>query len=102
MALLTKDGLDRVIQLLISEGLVDQAAVQAVQEEVERTHKPLLETLTTKKIVTNEMIQHATAVIMGVPYVDLKNVEMEQEVLELLKQKPVRLPAWDPMFQNEL
>ena len=25
-----------------------------------------------------------------------------QEVLELLKQKPVRLPAWDPMFQNEL
>lgn len=22
-------------------------------------------------------------------------------VLELLKQKPVRLPAWDPMFQNE-
>ena len=84
MALLTKDGLDRVIQLLISEGLVDQAAVQAVQEEVERTHKPLLETLTTKKIVTNEMIQHATAVIMGVPYVDLKNVEMEQEVLELL------------------
>ena len=84
MALLTKDGLDRVIQLLISEGLVDQSAVQAVQEEVERTHKPLLETLTTKKIVTNEMIQHATAVIMGVPYVDLKNVEMEQEVLELL------------------
>ena len=84
MALLTKDGLDRVIQLLISEGLVDQAAVQAVQEEVERTHKPLLETLTTKKIVANEMIQHATAVIMGVPYVDLKNVEMEQEVLELL------------------
>lgn len=84
MALLTKDGLDRVIQLLISEGLVDQAAVQSVQEEVERTHKPLVETLTTKKIVTNEMLQHATAMIMGVPYVDLKDVEMEQEVLDLL------------------
>lgn len=25
-----------------------------------------------------------------------------QQVLDLLKQKPVRLPAWDPMFQNEL
>ena len=84
MALLTKDGLDRVIQLLISEGLVDAAAVAAVQEEVARTHKPLMETLSTKKVVTNEMIAHATATIMGVPYVDLKNVEMEEEVLNLL------------------
>ena len=24
------------------------------------------------------------------------------EILELMKQEPVRLPAWDPMFQNEL
>ena len=24
------------------------------------------------------------------------------EVLDILKMKPVRLPAWDPMFQNEL
>ena len=24
-----------------------------------------------------------------------------QQLLDLLKQKPVRLPAWDPMFQNE-
>ena len=84
MALLTKDGLDRVIQLLITEGLVDSAAVQAVQGEVAQTHRPLLEVLTAKKILTNEMIQHATAVIMGVPYVDLKNVEMEQGVLNLL------------------
>ena len=84
MALLTKDGLDRVIQLLITEGLVDAAAVQAVQGEVAQTHRPLLEVLTAKKILTNEMIQHATAVIMGVPYVDLKNVEMEQGVLNLL------------------
>lgn len=25
-----------------------------------------------------------------------------QNILDLLKQKPIRLPAWDPMFQNEL
>ncbi len=24
-----------------------------------------------------------------------------QNILDILKQKPVRLPAWDPMFQNE-
>ena len=84
MALLTKDGLDRVIQLLINEGLVDANAVAAVQNEVQQTHQPLMATLSAKKLVTNEMIAHATAVVMGVPYVDLKNVEMEQDVLALL------------------
>lgn len=84
MALLTKDGLDKVIQLLINEGLVDVDAVAAVQQEVAQTRQPLVATLTAKGVISGEMISHATAVIMGVPYVDLKNVEMDQNVLALL------------------
>ncbi len=84
MALLTKDGLERVIQLLVNEGLVDAAAVAQVQAEVAQTRQPLIATLFSKKLVTNEMIAHATAVVMGVPYVDLKNVQMDQNVLALL------------------
>lgn len=84
MALLTKDGLERVIQLLVNEGLVDVAAVAQVQAEVAQTRQPLIATLSSKKLVTNEMIAHATAVVMGVPYVDLKNVQMDQNVLALL------------------
>lgn len=84
MALLTKEGLDRVIELLVSEGLADPAEVQRVQQEVARTKQPLMEALAAQKIVTNEMIAHATAVVMGVPYVDLKNVEMDQTVFSLL------------------
>lgn len=84
MALLTKEGLDRVIELLVSEGLADPAEVQRVQQEVARTKQPLMEALAAQKIVTNEMIAHATAVVMGVPYVDLKNVEMDQAVFSLL------------------
>jgi len=84
VALLTKEGLDRVIELLVSEGLADPAEVQRVQQEVARTKQPLMEALAAQKIVTNEMIAHATAVVMGVPYVDLKNVEMDQTVFSLL------------------
>ncbi len=84
MALLTKDGLDRVIGLLVGSGLVDAADVQRVQQEVAQTKKPLIETLLAQKLVTDEMIAHATAMVMGVPYVDLKNVEMDQAVLTLL------------------
>ena len=84
MALLTKDGLDRVIQLLVNEGLVDAGEVAGVQQEVAQTKQPLLATLSNKKLVTNEMIAHATATVMGVPYVNLRDVEMGQNVLKLL------------------
>ena len=84
MALLTKDGLDRVIQLLVNEGLVDANEVAQTQQEVAQTKQPLLATLSNKKLVTNEMIAHATATIMGVLYVNLKDVEMDQNVLKLL------------------
>lgn len=84
MALLTKESLQRVIELLIAEGLVDSADVARVQEEVIKTKRPLLEALTTQKIVSDAMLAHATAVIMGVQYVDLENVEMDQSTLGLL------------------
>ncbi len=84
MALLTKDGLDRVIQLLVNEGLVDANEVAQTQQEVAQTKQPLLATLSNKKLVTNEMIAHATATIIGVLYVNLKDVEMDQNVLKLL------------------
>jgi type IV pilus assembly protein PilB len=84
VALLTKEGLDRVVELLVSEGLADPAEVQRVQQEAAQTKRPLMEALAAQRIVTNEMIAHATAVVMGVPYVDLKNVEMDQAVFSLL------------------
>lgn len=84
MALLTKDGLERVIALLTSDGLVDPNDVARVQKEVEQTKRPLLETLKSQNLVSDEMIAHATAIIMGVPFVDLRHVEMDQAVLTLL------------------
>lgn len=84
MALLTKDGLDQVIALLVGGGLVDPAEVARVQKEVEQTKRPLIETLTTQGLVNDDMIAHATSIVMGVPYANLKNVEMDQAALTLL------------------
>jgi type IV pilus assembly protein PilB len=68
----------------VNEGLVDANEVATVQQEVIQTKQPLLATLSSKKLVNNEMIAHATATVMGVPYVNLKDVEMDQNVLKLL------------------
>lgn len=84
MALLTKDAQQKIVQLLVEEGLVDRAVVAAAQTEVEKTKQPLLATLIGKRVLDEETAAHATAVIMRVPYIDLKNVEMDQEILQIL------------------
>ncbi|MBQ9019889.1 type II/IV secretion system protein [Candidatus Saccharibacteria bacterium] len=81
MALLTKDAQDRVVQLLVTEGLIDADAAKQAQEEVKKSKQPILAYMAAKGIASNDMIAHATAVVMGVPYVNLKNVRMDQEVL---------------------
>lgn len=100
MALLTKDGLDRIIALLVGSGLVDPAEVQRVQAEVAQNKRPLLEALQAQNLVTDEMIAHATAMVMGVPYVDLKNVEMDQKVLELLPLEVAERSMVVPLGEN--
>ena len=81
MALLTKEAQEKVVQLLISEGLVNADAVKTAQAEVQKTKQPILAYLTSKGLANAEAVTHATAVIIGVPYVNLKNVRMDQEVL---------------------
>ena len=86
MALLTRETQDKVIKLLLSEGLADAELVKNAEEEVQKTKQPLIAYLTSKGIVNNEMVAHATAVVIGVQYVDLKNVTMDREVLLNLPQ----------------
>ncbi len=86
MALLTRETQDKVVKLLVDEGLADPALVKSAQDEVQKTKQPLIAYLTSKGIVNNEMVAHATAVVIGVQYVDLKNVTMDREVLLNLPQ----------------
>ena len=81
MALLTKDAQEKVVQLLIAEGLVNAEAVKQAQAEVAKSRQPILAYLTSQGITNDEAVAHATADVMGVPYVNLKNVRMDQEVL---------------------
>ena len=80
----THDSQEKVIQLLIREGLVFEPDVKRVVEEAEKRKQPLLANLVAQKICDAETISHATAVIMNVPYVSLHNVKMDREILTLL------------------
>ena len=86
MALLTKDIQERVVNVLVEEGLVDQQKVDQLRLQVAQSKQPILSALVAQKLTTSETIAHATAAVMKVPYVNLKNVKMEQETLVNIPQ----------------
>ena len=87
MALLSRETQEKIVELLIDEGLVDVDVVKKTQVEATQAKQPIMTALATKKIITDEMIAHATAVVMGVQYFNLKNVRIDQEILLNLPQE---------------
>jgi len=86
MALLTADLQDKLMTLLVDEGLVAAGVLQQAKEESAQTKRPLFELLAEKHIIDDEMLTHAIAQVMGVPYVNLTNSLVTQEVLGLLSE----------------
>lgn len=87
MALLTKEAEERIITLLLNEGLADSNLVFTIKEEAEMNNRPVLAELISHKIISDDMVAHATAVIIGVPYVELKNITIDQEILSKIPQE---------------
>ena len=81
MALLTKDAESRIVSLLLNEGLADVNLVNEMQAQVDIKGKSVLTELLAKKLINDDMVARATAVIIGVPYVELKNITIDQDVL---------------------
>lgn len=100
MAVLTRETQDKVVKLLVDEGLADPVLVKAAQDEVIKTKQPLIAYLTSKKIINNEMVAHATALVIGVQYIDLKNVTMDKEMLLNLPQDVASRSMVVPVGEN--
>ena len=79
--LLDKELQDKVVGLLVENGLVDAGLVSKTYKEVAKTGQPVLAVLRSKNIATDDCIQHATAVAIGVPYIDLRNVHFDKDKL---------------------
>lgn len=86
MALLTSDIQEKLLALLSEEGLVSAAVLKQVQEEATKTNKPFMSILTEKGVVDDELLTHAIAQVSGVPYVNLSNSVIDQDVLALLPE----------------
>lgn len=81
MALLTRDAENRIVNLLLAEGLADSNLVLSIKQTTEAAGRPVLTELINQGLITNDMVAHATAIIIGVPYVELKNITIDQDIL---------------------
>jgi type IV pilus assembly protein PilB len=86
VALLTDDIQEKLISLLVDEGLVSADSITATKAEAIATTKPLFSLLTDKDIIDDELLTHAIAQVSGVPYVNLASTIIDQNILGLLPE----------------
>lgn len=86
MALLTSDIQEKLITLLTDEGLVAADVLRGAEDDAAKLNKPLMAVLTEQGVVDDELLTHAIAQVSGVPYVNLSNSIIDQDVLALLPE----------------
>jgi len=86
MALLTSDIQEKLITLLTEEGLVAADVLRGAENDAAKLNKPLMAVLTEQGVVDDELLTHAIAQVSGVPYVNLSNSIIDQDVLALLPE----------------
>lgn len=84
MALLTDEIQEKLIKLLIDEGLVEKRILDDAETRAKKEDKPLFSLLTEEGVIDNELLTHAVAQVSGVPYVNLSNSFIDQNILSLL------------------
>ena len=84
MALLTDDIQEKLIKLLIEEGLVEKSVLDEALEQAASDKRPLFTLLSNEGIVDTELLTHAVAQVSGVPYVNLTGSYIDQDILALL------------------
>lgn len=72
------------MSFLAEEGLVSKNTLTAAQQESATIKQPLFSLLIDKHIIDDEMLTHAIAQLSGVPYVNLTNTLVAQDVLKVL------------------
>ncbi len=86
MSLMTDELQAKITALFKDEGLVASDVLDTVSAQAKAANKPLFSILTEQRIIDDELLTHAIAHVSGVPYVNLTNSMVSQNILSLLPQ----------------
>ena len=101
MATLTKTAEERIVGLLLAEGLADSKVVLNVKTAAESKGESVLAELEKQNVITEDMVAHATAIMLGVPYVELKNIVIDQDILAQIPYDAQRRAMAIPLGEKD-
>lgn len=101
MATLTKTAEERIVGLLLAEGLADSKVVLNVKTAAESKGESVLAELEKQDVITEDMVAHATAIMLGVPYVELKNIVIDQDILAQIPYDAQRRAMAIPLGEKD-
>ncbi len=99
--LLTKEQEQSVVKLLIEDGLVDGALAQKTYAEAQSAGQPVLAALRSKSVASDDIIQHATAIVTNTPYIDLRNIKFDKDKLLKIPQDTAKAHKVVPLGEKD-
>ncbi|MCM8763284.1 MAG: Flp pilus assembly complex ATPase component TadA, partial [Candidatus Omnitrophica bacterium] len=88
-----------ILNLLLKHGLVTQEQVDKTMEEARRTGLPIEKILKELGFATDEEIANVRAAALGVPYMDLTDYIIDQEVVKLVPENLAKKYKVIPLFK---
>ncbi len=84
MAVLTTNNQSQILKVLVNEGLVKPEVIKEAEVTAQNQGKPIISYLIDNEITDSEAITHISAIILGLPYVNLSDVIIRPDILELM------------------
>ena len=85
---------------LVEDGVIDQAKALSAQEAASKKKAPFVSYLVENKLADAKKIAHSASEEFGVPLVDIDVVEIEPDVVKLVKEKLIRQHHTIPLYKR--
>jgi type IV pilus assembly protein PilB len=86
MAILTDDHQSKIEKILVNEKFLSAQDIKKAKEQAKEQQKPLFTYLVEAKLLSEEQLTKSLANVSSVPYVNLTNATIDQNVLALLNR----------------
>jgi type IV pilus assembly protein PilB len=96
----TKTPLTGLARMLVIEGLLGEQDAQNAIQTAADNKVALVSYLVEKKLVSSRDIAHAASIEFGVPVIDINAVDIDQDVVKLVKEEIVRRHHALPLFKR--
>ena len=85
---------------LVEDGVIDQAKALSAQEAASKKKAPFVSYLVENKLADAKKIAQSASEEFGVPLVDIDVVEIEPDVIKLVKEKLIRQHHTIPLYKR--